>query len=136
MILRVQNKTHWNDEELIRVLRNDIANAMLDGDRNTKYDGLIACISCHGIKNKIITSNEKLVDKTLIHRLVLMDNPEIREIPRLFLFDSCESDDEQIENADKSDVGKNESGQHNSAMIDDLMNVKKQWTEDSKKSRL
>lgn len=38
------------------------------------------------IKTKIIISNDK--DKTLIQRLASMDNPQIREIPRLFLFDS------------------------------------------------
>ena len=65
------------------LLKNDIATAiMLDDNGNIKYDGLIVCISSHGIKNKIITSNEKLMDKTFIHRLVSIDNPKIREIPR------------------------------------------------------
>ena len=48
------------------------------------------------------------------------------------MLDSCEGDDEQVENEDMSDIGKNQSGEHNSAVIDDLMNVKNQWTQNSK----
>ena len=82
--LIVQDKKHWNDKEVVKFLKEDIPNKLLDDEGNIKYDGLIVCISCHGLKNAIITSNEKQVDKTLIHRLVSMDNPQIREIPRLF----------------------------------------------------
>ena len=71
-------------------MENDVVNALCVGDGATlNYDGLIVCISGHGIKEHIITSNYKAIEKTVIHRLISTNHPEIREIPRIFIFDAC-----------------------------------------------
>merc|ERR1712003_280157 len=38
----------------------------------------------------IVTSDYMLIEKTIIHRLISSDYPEIREIPRIFIFDCCD----------------------------------------------
>ena len=49
------------------------------------YDGLIVSISCHGIKNYIVSSDYYKIDKTIIHRIFSQNHPKCREIFRLFV---------------------------------------------------
>lgn len=57
--------------------------------RHERYDGLIVCVSCHGLKNTIITSDFKEIEKDALHRLVSLAYPQIRDIIRVFVVDAC-----------------------------------------------
>eukprot|EP01083_Nonionella_stella_P066452 175010_1 len=84
-------KLRWKEAELVQYLRTEIGNELFDdASGELKYDGLIVCISAHGIKDNIITSDYRTIEKTVIHRIISIKYPKAREIPRIFLFDSCE----------------------------------------------
>eukprot|EP01084_Bolivina_argentea_P166897 289725_1 len=40
------------------------------------------------MKHTIITSDYKIIEKTVIHRII-SKHPQVRNIPRIFIFDSC-----------------------------------------------
>merc|ERR1712141_379645 len=84
------DKLYWTKQELTTFLRRDVVNELLGADDEVKYDGLIVCVSCHGVKDHIVTSDYKLIEKVVIHLLLSTDHPKIREIPRIFIFDSCD----------------------------------------------
>eukprot|EP01083_Nonionella_stella_P310850 1106205_1 len=91
------------------LLENDIPRELFDDDNELKYDGLIVCISGHGKENHIITSDFKLIDKVAIHRTISGNNPKAREIPRIFIFDSCEGAAQREmaeEQENKTEIGK------------------------------
>mmetsp|Transcript_38504 Transcript_38504/g.61529 ORF Transcript_38504/g.61529 Transcript_38504/m.61529 type:complete len:290 (+) Transcript_38504:2-871(+) len=74
----------WNKTDLMRFLRD----RSMELDAST-YDGLLLVLSCHGVENHIITSDYRKIKKTDIHR-VFSESGKSRDIPRVFVFDSCE----------------------------------------------
>eukprot|EP01083_Nonionella_stella_P080975 222778_1 len=86
---------HWKEAELVSFLRHDIGKELFDDQGELRYDGLIVVISCHGIQDHIITSDYKTIEKLALHRLISVKYPKARDIPRLFLFDSCEGSAER-----------------------------------------
>ena len=109
-------KLNWKENEIVELLKS-VGDELLEiDDKNKlKYDGLIVCISCHGIRNHIITSDIKALDKTVIHRIISLHNPKIREIPRVFLFDCCGGQwDRQrsISSKSQQDDGEREYGEN------------------------
>ena len=82
-------KFYWTEHQLFTLLKTDITKELFEGEE-LKYDGLIVLISAHGIENKIVSSDYRTIEKTAIHRIVSLQNPKIREIPRIFIFDSCD----------------------------------------------
>ena len=88
-------KTAWTEHEITKFLKNDVVKELFDDDNQLKYDGLIVCVSCHGVENKIITSDFKTIQKAVIHRLISHQFPKVRQIPRIFLFDSCQGNAER-----------------------------------------
>eukprot|EP01084_Bolivina_argentea_P163962 285156_1 len=83
------NKMHWTQDELKLLFEEKITNELLDENSELQYDGLIVCISSHGIDRNIITSDYHTIETSAIHRYVSHKN-EIRAIPRMFIFDSCQ----------------------------------------------
>ena len=71
-------------------LKEDVVSTFCDENGHPVFDGLIVSFSCHGIGNNIVTSDYKLIDRTVIHRCISEQYPQIREIPRIFLFDACD----------------------------------------------
>ena len=100
-------KMYWTNDELVNFMQNDVVNALRAGDGTLNYDGLMVCVSGHGIKDHIVTSDYKAIEKTVIHRLISSQYPEIREIPRIFVFDSCNgSGDRELTKMSKRDKAK------------------------------
>ena len=95
-IISKQKKTYWTQNDIMKLLTNEIPQELFDNDKELKYDGLIICVSCHGQKNSIVTSDFKLIDKTAFHRIISGNHAKIREIPRIFIFDSCEGNAQRI----------------------------------------
>eukprot|EP01083_Nonionella_stella_P108323 314939_1 len=85
-----QIKLSWTEQEIVTYLKEDVVHELLDEDQKLRYDGLIVCISAHGIENEIITSDYRTIEKDYLHRILSVNHPQIREIPRIFLFDSCQ----------------------------------------------
>eukprot|EP01084_Bolivina_argentea_P279275 477434_1 len=51
-----ESQLNWKEDEIITFLKEDINNELYDKNNNNelKYDGLIVCISSHGLQNNII----------------------------------------------------------------------------------
>eukprot|EP01084_Bolivina_argentea_P082653 149644_1 len=80
-------KLSWTQDELIGLLKEK-ANE-LENNLNI-YDGLIVCISSHGWKDHICSSDYQLIQKTAVHRIFSQNYPNSRTIPRIFCFDCCD----------------------------------------------
>ena len=89
------NKVHWTEKEILAFMQMEIGEMLFTAGGSMKYDGLIVCISCHGVKDRIITSDFKVMEKTAIHRMLSLKYPKLREIPRIFVFDCCNGSDER-----------------------------------------
>eukprot|EP01084_Bolivina_argentea_P209655 357077_1 len=95
-VIPCKNKFNWTEKEIITYLKEDVVKELFSDDNNLKYDGLIVCLSCHGEENKIITSDYCAIEKSVIHRIISINKPMVREIPRIFIYDSCEGSSERI----------------------------------------
>eukprot|EP01084_Bolivina_argentea_P154636 269524_1 len=71
-VIPTEFKMSWTEHELITFLKEDVCQQLFDNnmDNELQYDGLIVCISCHGMKHTIITSDYKIIEKTVIHRII------------------------------------------------------------------
>ena len=87
--LTVGNKYSWTKEEVMNFLRNDVCTQLLDDGGNVQFDGLMVCISSHGLHDCVLSSDYKKMSRTRIHRCISENYPELREIPRIFVFDAC-----------------------------------------------
>ena len=87
-------KTHWTEDEVIKFLQYDIIKELKQN--HGIYDGLIVCVTCHGIKHHIITSDYRTIEKTVIHRIISVTYPKSRDLPRIFIFDSCEGTEQRV----------------------------------------
>ena len=86
-------KVHWTAKEITSFCEMEIGEMLFTANNKLKYDGLIVCVSCHGVKDNIVTSDIETIEKTAIHRMLSLKYPEIREIPRIFIFDCCNGSD-------------------------------------------
>eukprot|EP01084_Bolivina_argentea_P164256 285596_1 len=91
-VMTNNDKMEWNASEIKQFLEKDVVNELIN-DR-TQYDGLIVSVSSHGLRDNIITSEYEKFDKIAIHRLISQwrkdqKHKQIRDIPRVFIFDSC-----------------------------------------------
>eukprot|EP01084_Bolivina_argentea_P303762 524540_1 len=106
-----------------------------DENHKLKYDGLILCISAHGIEDHIITSDYKTINKTAIHRCISLRQVKARDIPRIHIFDSCEGSAERRPSicsgdSDEYEIKKKEKGKYFGAenLENSLMNA---WTDEN-----
>ena len=88
--MTVNDKLSWNKDEVMEFLDKIIREYFLDEGGVPRYDGLIVAISSHGVGNNIVSSDYKLINRTDIHRSISDKYPQIRVIPRIFLFDACD----------------------------------------------
>eukprot|EP01084_Bolivina_argentea_P094502 169890_1 len=105
-------KIEWTKKQIMDLLKEKsdlLAANIYDAQDETKqngYDGLIFAVSSHGLKSNIITSDYKFISKKNIHRMFSVGHPRARLIPRLFIFDCCDGD-EQKKGINKSrNIGK------------------------------
>merc|ERR1712157_5291 len=66
-------KVNWKRDELIQLLQRQstILQQNLENEDITdpsKYDGLIVLISCHGMEDRVWTSDYRTITKEMIHR--------------------------------------------------------------------
>ena len=92
---------------------------------NGKYDGLVVIISCHGIRDHIISSDYEKIDRTAIHRLFSLKRPKCRQFPRLFIFDCCSGSQQKDSEwrCNLEDAGDDNDSDHDDD--DDNENLKK-----------
>lgn len=81
---------YWTEEQLVRLLFEEIPAALLNDQAKIQYDALIVCVSSHGLKNAVITSDLRKIEKSLLHRAVSQFDDKVREIPRIFIIDACD----------------------------------------------
>eukprot|EP01083_Nonionella_stella_P219633 786576_1 len=94
-------KTQWTLSEILHLL-NTKAREL---NANSEYDGLFVAVSSHGIEGGYIcTSDYKLLSKLAVHRLFTTNYAKVREIPRVFLFDCCEGNEQRDGFFEEEDV--------------------------------
>eukprot|EP01084_Bolivina_argentea_P284903 488410_1 len=86
------NSITWTKKQLMDLLTR---RAIHLNENIKRYDGLLVVISSHGWNQQIITSDYKLLSKKDIHRVFSVQYPAIREIPRFFIYDCCDGDNEK-----------------------------------------
>ena len=105
-------QTQWSQTDIVQLLETKAKEL---NDNIDSYDGLIVAISGHGLnKDCICSSDYKLMSKDAIHRLFSWPYPKVRNIPRIFMFDSCSGDGEY----GKFMTQLNDSGKH--FTVDDI----------------
>ena len=82
------NKLYWTEEDVESFLMNDIGNSLFRQNGKPKCNVLMICICAHGLRDQIVTSDGHLMDKTAIPRMISVHSPRIRDIPRIFVFDT------------------------------------------------
>eukprot|EP01084_Bolivina_argentea_P088170 159209_1 len=85
--------------ELIAQLKQYAAKA------DASYDCILFIMRCYGLNNAVITSEYQLLSKISIHRLFSLNYPSLRNVPRIFLFDCYQNNEDNKENDEqKEDV--------------------------------
>ena len=88
--LTAEDKLSWTKDEVMEFLVEDVGAHFFDEKGYALYDGLIVAISSHGMHQSIISSDYQMISRTDIHRCISEKYPQIRKIPRIFLFDACD----------------------------------------------
>ena len=84
----LQDKIYWTEQEISSFLRDDVGSEFLDESGTPKYDGLIVCVTGYGTQRDILSSDHELMDKIAIHRIISNHYAQIRDFPRIFMFDT------------------------------------------------
>eukprot|EP01084_Bolivina_argentea_P299101 515549_1 len=122
-------KLYWTAKEILNALKNY---AKIATDR--EYDGIVCVISAHGTDDKIITSDYQGFQKIAMHRVFSVNYPQLRKIPRIFIFDSCEGDQEQerYRSRSRSELEEESNDTGKGITVEDVISRKRyfntQWT--------
>eukprot|EP01084_Bolivina_argentea_P138642 244045_1 len=95
-------KVYWTQKDVIKLLqkqseifaKNVISNESNNAENKRNYDGLIIVASGHGLNNHLITSDMKLIDKNVVHRMFSSYYAQSREVPRIIIYDMCDGNEE------------------------------------------
>ena len=88
--MAMEGKLRWTENEIMDFMKNKVGEEFFDEKGSPKYDGLIVSFSGHGVRNHIVSSDGKVIDRTSIHRCISNQFPKIRQFPRIFIFDACD----------------------------------------------
>ena len=92
-----QRKLYWKKEEILSYLRDDVGNAFFTPKGRARYDGLVVCVTGHGVRDHVVTSQLEYVEKRVIHRCLCDQHPQFVDIPRIFIFDVCAGQGERLQ---------------------------------------
>ena len=84
-----ERKIHWTQEEILTYLRDDVGAIFFSPKGKAIYDGLLVCVSGHGVRDHVVTSQLEYVEKSTMYRCICDKFPQFIEIPRIFIFDAC-----------------------------------------------
>ena len=121
------DKIYWTKEEILSYLRNDVGAAFFTKKGGKKYDGLLVCVSGHGVLGHVVTSKLEYVEKTAISRCICENYHQFVDIPRIVMFDACSGARERqsslrsIGGDESNEAGKGDVKQHIIAMHSEEM---------------
>ena len=58
--MTIDDKLSWKEQEVMAFLKEKVGAEFFDDEGVAKYDGLIVSMSCHGVRNHIVTSDYKV----------------------------------------------------------------------------
>ena len=119
--LTIDGKLKWSESEVMDFVANKVGEEFFDSQGNAKYDGLIVSFSGHGVRDHIVSSNGDLIDRTSIHRSISKRFPEIREFPRVFIFDACDGTGDRSPRKSMSRIPRPEESVHSHSGNDDYL---------------
>ena len=99
--MAIDDKLRWTESEIMDFMKNKVGEEFFDETGTPKYDGLIVSFSGHGVRNHIVSSDGKVIDRTSIHRCISNQFPKIRQFPRIFIFDACDGAGDRRETVTK-----------------------------------
>eukprot|EP01084_Bolivina_argentea_P207406 353867_1 len=131
----------WTQDEIIKFIEEHtqkfVANIDTLKDSTIKpnkrvngYDGIIMILSGHGYHNSIITSDYQLVNKTSIHRLLSTNYPQVREVPRIAMYDCCDGDFKRSHQPSNYQKKITDKGKYFD--VDDIIRAESIWKLDEK----
>ena len=83
------NKLSWTKREIKEFMIQDVGGSFFKKSGKPKYDCLLVFVTGHGERHAVVTSDGQVVDREKIHRYISLAHDQIREIPRIFIFDAC-----------------------------------------------
>eukprot|EP01084_Bolivina_argentea_P154489 269308_1 len=92
-----ENTLYWTESSINKFLKNK-AKQCFDDNGHLLYDGVLIIICSSGYQGNIITSNYQLINKDTIDKLFTQEYSELLKIPRVIIFDSDDSNDNNISN--------------------------------------
>ena len=122
-------KLSWTKDEIMDVLVNQVGRQCFDDNGMIKYDGLIVSVSSHGMHESIISSDYKRISRPDIHRCLSERYPQIRDIPRIFLFDACDGTRNRQATMDNGNPSDAHKGPNDSI---DALQMETGWTSKTK----
>lgn len=117
-------KMAWKQNEIIDFLQKK-AKYFDKAVRENMYDGLIVAISSHGVIDHIVSSDGLKIEKRQIHRTFSKGFPDVRCVPRIFMFDSCEGGDDKNHDWRETEEGKGGKGKSKTNVLQDIDDEKK-----------
>ena len=134
-----EGKLSWTKDEVMAFIEDKVCAQFFDENGLAKYDGLIVAISSHGMHDCIISSDYKMINRTDIHRCISDKYPQIRVIPRIFLFDACdgtrtrkeavEQEEEDSDTKDDVELEEADKGPHDGVVE---VQMETEWTSKTK----
>ena len=131
--LTVNDKLSWSKAEVMTFLDEAIEHNFFDEQGKPRHDGLIVAISSHGFGNSVISSDYEMINRTEIHRSISEKYPQIRVIPRIFLFDACDGtrDRKATIDLESADIEMVESNKGDKDIVQALQ-METEWTSRTK----
>ena len=102
--MATKGKLRWTENEIMDFMKNKVGEEFFDEKGSPKYDGLIVSFSGHGVRNHIVSSDGKVIDRTSIHRCISNQFPKIRQFPRIFIFDACDGAAQRTDSQSLNDM--------------------------------
>jgi len=91
------HKVRWQHDELISFLEKQataLQHNLTECHDINPFDAVIVLLSCHGMEDRIWTTDYQTISKEFIHR-TFSSFPINRNVPRIFIFDSCSGDQDR-----------------------------------------
>ena len=116
-------KLYWTKEEILSYLRDDVGNAFFTPKGRARYDGLVVCVTGHGVRDHVVTSQLEHVEKMAIHGCICDKYPRFVDIPRIFIFDVCADQGQKLQIDDSMGLAaKGDRKSHVAAVNSDELN--------------
>ena len=87
----IERKLRWTKDELMLFFVKVFKSEFFDENGVAQHDGVIVAISSYGTESDIISSDYQKINYKEIYRRISEMYPVIQNVPRIFIFDTCDA---------------------------------------------